>query len=228
MIPESQASEMGVLRNLRGIYERRGMQFYINPAPDVVPGFLGGYRPDAIAIGPDGQGVVVEIKSYRTRTTQSQFDELKKRVSSEDGWRLEVIYTNPEADETDVVAKPTAEQIESRLNEVVKLEQAGYHEPAFLLAWAVLESLARLATPPGSTAQVISLGAVQVVQKLAELGYLENEVASELRALAKVRNAVVHGDFSVNVSAAQVKTFLERLKALRSEIAHSTSTQAGG
>ncbi|MGA3004347.1 MAG: hypothetical protein ABSE20_21755 [Acetobacteraceae bacterium] len=228
MIPESQSWEMGVLRNLRGTYEGRGMRFYINPPPDVVPGFLREYRPDAIAIGPDGKGIVFEVKSYRTPTTQGQMDELKRRVSSQDGWQLEIIYTNPATDETNVITKPTAEQIESRLDEVEKLEQAGYHEPAFLIAWTVLESLARLAMPPGSTAQVISLGAIQVVQRLAELGYLENEEASGLRALARVRNAVVHGDFSVRVSASQVKTFLERLKALRSEIAHSTSTQASG
>jgi len=228
MIPESQAWEMGVLHNLRGIYEGRGMRFYINPSPDLIPGFLGGFRPDAIAISPDGTGVVLEVKSYRTPTTQRQMDELKRRVSSEDGWQLEVIYTNPATDETNVIAKPTADQIESRLDEVERLEQAGYHGPAFLTAWAVLESLARLATPPGSTAQTISLGAIQVVQKLAELGYLENEEASGLRALAKVRNAVVHGDLSVNVSAAQVKPFLEQLKALRSEIVRSTSAQASG
>lgn len=36
MIPESQSWEMGVLRNLRGTYEGRGMRFYINPPPDVV------------------------------------------------------------------------------------------------------------------------------------------------------------------------------------------------
>jgi REase_AHJR-like len=224
MMPESRTWEMGVLRDLRETYEGRGMHFYINPPPDVVPRFLGGYRPDAIAIGSDGQGVVFEVKSYRTPTTQGQMDELKRRVSTQDGWQLEVIYTNPPTDETNI-AKPTAEQIESRLEEVEKLEQAGYHAPAFLTGWAVLESLARLATPPGSSAQAISLGAIQVVQKLAELGYLENEEASGLRALAKIRNAVVHGDFSVNVSAAQVMTFLERLKALTSEIVRSTSTQ---
>src|SRR5262249_12664212 len=131
-------------------------------------------------------------------------------------------------DETNAIAKPTADRIAMRLDEVEKLEQAGYHGPAFLIAWAVLESLARLATPPGSTAQMISLGATQVVQKLAELGYLENEEASGLRALAKVWNAVVHGDLSVDVSAAQVKPLLEQLKALQSEIVRSTSTQASG
>ena len=38
MIPENQAWEMSVLRNLRGTYEGRGMRFHINPSPDLIPG----------------------------------------------------------------------------------------------------------------------------------------------------------------------------------------------
>ena len=59
---ESPTWEVNVLRNLRAASEERGLKFYIKPPRDVLPEFLGGYQPDAIAIDPQGGGMVVEIK----------------------------------------------------------------------------------------------------------------------------------------------------------------------
>jgi len=55
---------------------------------------------------------------------------------------------------------------------------------------------------------------MQAVQRLAEEGYLEHEAANHLREMVKLRNAVVHGDLSVNVSARQVENLLKELQAI--------------
>jgi uncharacterized protein YutE (UPF0331/DUF86 family) len=88
---------------------------------------------------------------------------------------------------------------------------------ALVLACAVLESLARLASP-GNAEMPKAFSAVQAVQTLAEQGYIENETAEELREMAKLRNAVIHSEVSVNVQAEQVASLFQHLQAIASNI----------
>jgi hypothetical protein len=78
------------------------------------------------------------------------------------------------------------------------LADTGHFAPARVFGWAILESLARLAS---SSVRSTGLSPIQAVQVLAEEGYIENEDAQRLRELAKLRSAVAHGDFSVDVSS---------------------------
>jgi uncharacterized protein YutE (UPF0331/DUF86 family) len=59
---------------------------------------------------------------------------------------------------------------------------------------------------------------LQAIQTLAEGGYIENEAADYLRKMVKLRNAVVHGDLSVDVPASQVEGLLKQLRAIASTI----------
>ncbi|WP_428493715.1 HepT-like ribonuclease domain-containing protein [Rhodopila sp.] len=56
------------------------------------------------------------------------------------------------------------------------------------------------------------------MQALAEEGYIENDVADCLRDMTTLRNALVHGDFSVNVSAEQVGVLLNEVRAIGANI----------
>ncbi len=105
------------------------------------------------------------------------------------------------------------------------LADSGHFAPALVAGWAVPESLARLARGPGSRKAYSPL---QAVQALAEEGYLETEDAQRLREMARVRSAVVHGDFAVDVSAEQVEFLLDQLKALKLGIAEVAAEHAGG
>ena len=53
---------------------------------------------------------------------------------------------------------------------------------------------------------------------LAEEGYLENDAADTLRKMVKLRNAVVHGDLSVDVSKAQIEGLLKQLRTIAADI----------
>lgn len=81
-----------------------------------------------------------------------------------------------------------------------------------------MESLARLTSTQGEGGRPRGLSPIQAIQTLTEEGYLENDTADRLREMAKLRNAVVHGDFSVDVPAEQVEGLLRQLQAIASDI----------
>ena len=66
----------------------------------------------------------------------------------------------------------------------------------------------------------------QAIQILAEEGYIDNTVADRLREMAKLRNAVVHGDLSAIVSSNQVQDLLVQLRTIQSEVMAVTSGEA--
>ncbi len=218
MTSEEQPSESGLLKSLQLSSEKHGFQFYINPPRNLVPPFLAGYQPDAIARRPDGGGVIIEVKRGGSRASNRQLSEIAKVVSAQKGWELQVIYVNAATEAPLDFAKPTYEQIEVRLTELEALTKAEYRAPALILGWAVLESLARLASAGSGVGRSGGFSPIQAVQTLAEHGYLENDVAQNLREMAKLRNTVVHGDFSIDIPAEQVELLLKQLKAIASDI----------
>lgn len=221
MMSDTQLWESNVLRNLQQVSEARGLKFYLNPSREVVPEFLGDFQPDAIALGPDG-GIVIEVKHRRSLASEKQLAEIAKRISAQKGWDLRIIYLSPPMDETPPIEKPTPEQLQSTFQEVEDLAKGGHPAAALTTAWAALESLARLAS--AYSERPSSFSPMQAVQILAEEGYLEHEAADRLREMVKLRNAVVHGDLSVNVSTGQVEGLLSELRAIASAIMNVMSS----
>src|SRR4051795_5155667 len=111
MISESQLWDSNILRNLQQVSEARGLKFYLNPPREVIPAFLGDFRPDAIAVGPDG-GIIIELKRRRSSASEQQLAAIAKKVSDQKGWEFRAIYLNPPMDETQPIAAPTPEQIQ--------------------------------------------------------------------------------------------------------------------
>lgn len=216
MRTDTQAWEAHVLHDLRAFYEGRGLKFFIDPPMDLVPPFLGGYQPDAIALAPDGGGAVIEVKRYDTVTARRHMQELASKVGAHSGWEFRGIVTNTPTDRPDFVPKPTWSQVEDRLGEIAALRDGGHNTAALMLGWSVLESLARLASDPRRPG---GLSPLQAVQALAEEGYLEHEDAERLRDMAKTRNAVAHGDLSLRVTPDDASALLRQLAALKTAIA---------
>lgn len=222
MMSEAQLWESNVLRNLRLMSEARGLKFYANPSRELVPEFLGSYEPDAIAVGPEG-GIIIEVKLRRSPASERHLAALAKRVSNQRGWEFRVIYLNPSTDETPTIEKPTLDQLQSAFREIDALMKSGHPAAAFVTGWAALESLARLASAYSEARRSSAFSPIQAVQTLAEEGYIENEAADRLREMANLRNAVVHGDFSVDVPAEKVEGLLRQLQAIASNVMSVTS-----
>jgi len=205
------------LRNLQRVSEARGLTFYFNPPREVVPDFLGNFRPDAIARGPEG-GIIFEVKSRRSMGAERQLAEIAKKVSGQKGWEFRAIYLNESTEPAPTITKPTPQQLKAAFDEVEALLAGGHRAAAFTAAWAVLEALARLASADDETRAAKPFSPLQAVQALAEEGYIENDVADRFRSLVKMRNAVSHGDLSIEVPAEQVQDLLRELKAVASAI----------
>jgi hypothetical protein len=225
MMSEAQLLDSNILRNLQRASEARGLKFYANPPREIVPGFLGSYQPDAIAVGPEG-GIIVEVKPRRHPASERQLAAIARRVSDQKGWEFRVIYMNPPLDETPSIANPTLEQLQATFKEIAALAGGGHPAAALVMGWAALESLARLASANGEARGSRGFSPIQAIQTLAEEGYIENEAADRLRDMAKLRNAVVHGDFSVDVPTEQVEDLLGQLQAIASEIMSVTPGRA--
>jgi uncharacterized protein YutE (UPF0331/DUF86 family) len=224
MMSEAQLWESNVLRNIQQVSEARGLKFYVNPPREIVPEFLGGFQPDAMALGPEG-GIIIEVKLRNSPASEKQVAAIARRVSGQKGWEFRAIYLNPPMDETPPIAKPTPEQLQAKFGEIEALMKGGHLAAAFVTAWAALESLARLASTNREARRFRAFSPIQAIQTLAEEGYIENEAADRLREMAKLRNAVVHGDFSVDVPAEVVEGLLEQLQTIASDIMGVTAQQ---
>ena len=218
MTSEAALWESNVLRNLQQLSEARGLKFYVNPPRDVVPDFLGDFRPDAIARGPQGGIIIIEVKLRRTPESERRLAEIARIVSAQKGWEFRAIYRTPPTEETPSVANPTQQQLQSAFDEIEALTNGGHHTAALLIAWAALESLVRLATANSEAGTPRAFSPLQAIQTLAEEGYLENEAADNLRRMVKLRNAVAHGDLSVDMQGEQVESLLKQLRAIAADI----------
>jgi uncharacterized protein YutE (UPF0331/DUF86 family) len=163
-------------------------------------------------------GIIIEVKLRRTPESERQLAEIAGRVAAQKGWEFRAIYATPRIDEPPSIAKPTQRQIQTVFDEIEALTNGGHHTAAFLIAWAALESLVRLANANGEAGTPRAFSPLQAIQTLAEEGYLENEVADNLRGMVKLRNAVAHGDLSADVQGERVESLLKQLRAIAADI----------
>ena len=221
MTPEIILRGSGMLKSLQQASEARGLRFQVHPPREIVPEFLGGFQPDAIAWGPEG-GIIIKVKRRGDPASEQPLAEIARRVSGQKGWEFRAIYVNSSIDDAASIAKPTRQQLQAAFKEIEALANSGHHAAAFVAAWTALESLARLASADGEVVRPTTFSPLQAIQTLAEEGYMENETAERLRNLARLRNAIVHGDLSVSVSAGQVEGVLKVLRAVASDIEAAT------
>jgi uncharacterized protein YutE (UPF0331/DUF86 family) len=216
--PHSESEEYraqidGLMAQLRKDAEKRGWKFYIEPPLQVIPEFLKGYRPDALGIGSDG-GVVVEVKTRQHKAQKDSLAKIASLVEAQSGWEFRVFYVSPPVEVEPAVSDPTAIELSSGIAEVRKLLEAGHERAALVIAWSLLEAIARLVSPHEGRTKARPLSPVQAVQTLAEMGYLEEVDARRLRELANLRNAVVHGVFQTTVLPKDVDQLMTNLEEI--------------
>jgi len=197
MVASAEVRERSILESLRERYEREGYSFYVYPPREVVPSFLGSYRPDAIA-KRDDEGVVIEIKARTSPRTDMRLSEIAALFSGHPRWRFQIV--NIEAHEGDqVIETYPRNTIEQELEKAGQLRQVGQLRAAFVLLWGALEAAARsllVSELQGNTRPMLP---GQIAEMLASNGLIDQEAAKTLRSLSRLRNAVVHGDLGVEV-----------------------------
>jgi uncharacterized protein YutE (UPF0331/DUF86 family) len=110
--------------------------------------------------------------------------------------------------------RQTPQQIEAAIREIRQLRDSGALRPSFLMAWAALEAEARrllgdrLGRPqsPG-----------RVAQMLGQEGFLPPDDADSIRTLADVRNRLIHGELTIQLSQENLDKLLQILIQLRDQ-----------
>jgi uncharacterized protein YutE (UPF0331/DUF86 family) len=200
-------SEQRVLELLRPQYEALGYLFIERPSGEALPAALEGFRPDAIAIGPQKK-IAIEIKLRRDRSSPGQLQALSERLRKHPDWELRVIYGDFDGgDDLDLQNEPSTAvpriEMEKQIDEAEALSRAGHHRAALILVWAALEAIARTATL-GETVGRGVRAPRQVLEILERMGRLTFEDADQLRNALTLRNAAVHGDYQTDVTSADV------------------------
>lgn len=204
-------TEEAVLEAVLPRLKAEGFDVFRDPPANLLPEFMSGYRPDAIAIG---QGKKIAIEVVGSRASAARVAALHERFAPGRGWELRVVHAGPQAGTQAIEIVPES-SIERSLAMVGQLTDAGLTQAAVLIGWATFEAIGRRLSPekfkrpqtPG-----------RLVEVLASEGLLTPDEADSVRGLVETRNRLIHGDLEVEVSKNAVKDFTRILRTLLSQI----------
>lgn len=214
MASSAEARERAVLDLLRERYEGNGYSFFAYPPAQLVPNFMEGYRPDAIAMRDDDR-IAIEVKQ-RSRQDAKQLARVAERFASHPNWKF-VVVSDEVLPDFEALGISSPEAIEGQLTEAEQLVRAEHYRAAFVLGWAIIEALAR-ALQRGGEMGSQSRSPREVAEILERNGYIGFEEGRRLRNLVNLRNATVHGDFGVNVDKSAVEDLLQIARHLGTEL----------
>jgi uncharacterized protein YutE (UPF0331/DUF86 family) len=201
-------SEAEMLDSIASELRAEGFEVYLHPRRPPAPAFLNNYVPDAIALRED-KNLVVEVVRESAQASQ-RLDKIRSLLEGQPKWDLRVYWVSQTKSQR-AVPVATRDAIAASNNEVRSTTNAGFQEPALLLAWATFEAAAR-ASMPNEFQRPQTPG--RLVEILAREGYVTPSEADLLRSLAEKRNRLIHGDLHVSVTAEEIEKFTEVLDAL--------------
>jgi uncharacterized protein YutE (UPF0331/DUF86 family) len=193
LIPDLQAEGYDVIRE---------------PSRRMLPAFLGEYLPDLIALKTDSK-LAIEVKSGE-KSESANLESIAKLFKGHDDWEFRVIWL-PMGEKTPSPRIQGKETILAAFDQCKKLRKQGHHAPSMLLAWATLEAIgrnlmARELLRPQTPGRVIDF--------MARNGIATPKEADRLRALAKIRNSIVHGELDAAVTDQQTTEMLDILGSI--------------
>src|SRR5262245_60529527 len=204
----SETRESDVLEHLLPQYQADGYDVYVNPSPSILPPFMQGHRPDAIAVRPDKKVAIEIVRSARAGSGKTEA--LQSLLADHPDWELRVVYVSPLSSQgaLEIASRAT---IASAIHVVLELKDESRYVPALMMAWATLESIGRALLPdrfsrPQTPARLIEV--------LASEGYLAPDEADALRAFIPLRNAAVHGVLEPAIDEKQLESLVGVLRNL--------------
>jgi uncharacterized protein YutE (UPF0331/DUF86 family) len=186
--------ERDFLQTLVPGYEADGFSVFLHPTREMLPPFLRGYQPDAMAVRADKK-IVIEIKSDANRHAV-RMERLQQILSDHPEWEFRVYYVPNSVGDEDIEVSRIPD-IDAALAEVDQLKQAGHLRAALMMAWSALEAASR-ALLPQNLARPQSVA--RLIEALAAEGVVTPSEADSLRKAVSARNAATHGDFAVPIT----------------------------
>jgi len=198
-----------VLEQLVPQLQAEGYTVYLEPSRQLLPPFMEGYTPDAIALRRD-KNLAIEV-IVEGPSSKANEDRLKRRFESRKDWELRFYYVRP-AGRRDGLPAMANQTIDSSIESLEGLISSGQISAAVLMAWATFEALGRALSPdkfarPQTPARLIEV--------LAADGSVTPSEADLLRKLANSRNRLIHGTLNEKIDPAELTKFVAILKTLR-------------
>lgn len=220
MISSRSTLESEALDELERRLADQGYVLQRGPKGDAVPQFLGAFEPDAIATGKL-PNLLIEVITQRGggEVEATKVKQLQQLLNGRADWKLELVYTAPSAP---IPAMASVEAIRHRFSEVRRLADSD-RPAALVLAWSLLEAVARRVLPERATR---ALTPATTIELLTSLGYIAQTEADSLRVAARARNLIVHGDVSQDSPRAQLDVVLGIIEDLISHLERQTSGAA--
>ena len=208
MVSTGNERDAVVLESLVPNLHAEGFQVFLYPSRTILPPFLHGCRPDAIALKA-GCKVAIEVASGKPRTA-AKVRRLRDLLTDHPDWELRIIYAPPQAG-LEPLAAPPQEVVQQALGKLLDLlEQAG-PVPALLTAWAAFEAAGR-ALNPDSLGRPQTAG--RLVETLAFEGCITPSEADKLRTMGELRNRAAHGDFDIALSPSDLRELVRIISIL--------------
>ena len=179
-------SELEVMDLLVPELEAEGYEVFLQPRRQLLPQFLKGYKPDAIARRPD-KSLVVEIVR-QSEPPDPRIAEIASILKKQKDWDLKLVWVTPTGSRKEIDS-PSPATIRKRTGEVRTLAEEGH----FVSALQFPQTPARL------------------TQVLSNHGFITPSEADKLRSLAQKRNKVAHGDFTLRVTKSDIENMLDTL-----------------
>ena len=208
MMAKTATAEAELLAGVLSQYEAEGFEVFVRPTSAMLPAFLKGQRPDAVAIKPERK---IAIELVRARDGGAgKVQRLRQLFGGHPDWELRVYYVAPRSPTGAIEIVPRS-SIDGAIQQAFELRAAGQLLPALLTGWATLEATARALIPDQfERAQP----AERLVEGLASEGFLTPEEADLLRTIGAARNSAVHGQLDVRVASDRLDEFLATLRTL--------------
>lgn len=203
-------TEAAILEAVLPRLKAEGYDVFRNPPRHLLPEFMSGYRPDAIAIG-NGKKIAIEIVGSQSPSAAKR-EKLQERFTPDSGWELKIVLAQS-VPSTQAIESVSDTSIERSLETVSQLTEAGLTQPALLIAWASFEALGRRLLP-ASFVRPQTPG--RLVDVLAGDGELTPGEADIVRQLIASRNRLIHGDLDMRIDKADIAQFVTILRTLLS------------
>jgi len=218
IIQTRMSEESRILNVLREQYEADGYNFYKHPSRNLLPNDLDGFQPDAMAISED-EKIIIEVVSKLSKQKSRQLDTVAKVLKNESEWKFRlVIADNFDLGEVSSRKKATLKSIQSSINRIEKLETYEFLNEGFLLQWSVLEAISVHLIEKLNAGNTNITSMRWVLSFLEQEGHLSFRDTKALRKLLDIRNVIVHGGLSVNVSKKEYSKLDGLVRSLFSEI----------
>lgn len=209
MIASSSVREKDFIETLVAGYEAEGFSVFLHPTREMLPQFMRGYQPDAIAI-KENKRIAIEIRRDAARHA-SRMEQLQQIFSPHPEWKLRVYYIPGHTEEEEIQA-PSLPEIDAALAEVGQLKKAGHLRAALMMAWAALEAAGRAVLPQHlSRPQTAN----KLIEALASEGLVTPTEADSLRNAISLRNAATHGQFGVAITEQEIDQVINAASLIR-------------